>query len=168
MERRFTEPEVAGRVRVTPERHDGRLLVGLLHPFDRLHDDLHVQDPPVEQEPPLIESDLVPRLGKIAGLVDDLRQAFPGHLSRASELVRLVTMVDSRTREHCDNLDKLREVLGPLVFDTVVRLTTRVREASRERVSGPPAGDALPLPLAPVAVVDVRHGSHHVAARGAG
>lgn len=55
--------------------------------------------------------------------------------ARARVLGALVTMMDMRTREHRENLAEIREGLGELVLETVIRQTTRVREASRERVS---------------------------------
>lgn len=47
----------------------------------------------------------------------------------------LPTRVEGHTREHRDNLLELREELGDEMLTTVVRKTTRVREAARMRKS---------------------------------
>lgn len=82
--------EVPRGVGRTPESDDGTLVIGLPHFGDRLDDDHDVEDPRVEQDPPLAEADTVPRLSKVPELVDDLLKPLPGQLTRAGELFRLL------------------------------------------------------------------------------
>lgn len=81
---------------------------------------------------------VIPEADAVDGLVDLIENLDRAHEklgARARLLGVLITMVDTRTREHVDNVAEIREGLGPLVLDTVIRQTTRVREASRERLS---------------------------------
>jgi chromosome partitioning protein len=81
---------------------------------------------------------VIPEADAVDGLVDLVENVDRAarELGASARLVgALLTMVDSRTREHRDNVIEIREELGSLVLDTVIRQTTRVREASRERVS---------------------------------
>lgn len=78
------------------------------------------------------EADAVDGLVELMGNVDRSARELG---ARARLLGTLVTMVDTRTREHNDNVAEIREGLGPLVLDAMIRQTTRVREASRERLT---------------------------------
>lgn len=82
--------------------------------------------------PVIPEADAVDGL---VDLVDNVDRAARDLGARARLTGVLLTMVDRRTREHRDNAEEIRDELGPLVFDTVIHQATRVREASRERVS---------------------------------
>ena len=78
-----------------------------------------------------------PDVDAVAGLLDlqssmDQARAVGG---RAELLGILLTRVDLRTREHRSNIAEIRQRFGNLVLDSPIRLTTRVREASRERLS---------------------------------
>lgn len=80
-----------------------------------------------------------PEADAVDGLLDlrgNLERARTGLGASVRLLGVLITMSDhARTREHRENIGEIREALGPDVFQAVVRQTTRVREASRERVT---------------------------------
>lgn len=81
---------------------------------------------------------VTPEADAVEGLVDlseTLDRARRELGARARLLGVLITNADVRTREHRENVEEMREVLGEVVLETIIRQTTRVREASRERVS---------------------------------
>jgi chromosome partitioning protein len=70
----------------------------------------------------------------ILELQEDLAEMRAGAGARAELLGILFARVDLRTREHRDNLAEARERFGPLVLDSTIRSTTRMREACREHL----------------------------------
>lgn len=68
-------------------------------------------------------------------LFDSLERAREHFGAPARLLGVLVTMADLRTREHSVNIGEIRKELGGLVFQHIVRTTTRVREAARDHLT---------------------------------
>lgn len=79
-----------------------------------------------------------PEADSVAGLVD-LRSSLERSRDRLGARARLLgvllTQIDFRTREHTRNVQEIRDHLGGDVLESMIRMTTRVREASRERMS---------------------------------
>ncbi|GJG87340.1 hypothetical protein tb265_25210 [Gemmatimonadetes bacterium T265] len=78
------------RVGRAAEADEGRLLVGALHPGDRLDHDEHVEDPVIEQDAALLRPSAVPRRREVPRLVDDALEALPRALLGPGEIARLL------------------------------------------------------------------------------
>lgn len=81
---------------------------------------------------------LEPEADAVAGLLD-LRTSLESARDRLGARTRLLgvllTRVDLRTREHRENIAEIREHLGGEVLEAMIRMTTRMREASRKCLS---------------------------------
>lgn len=67
--------EMPRSFRSGPQRDHGGLMVRPLLAGDRLNDNQHIQNPPFEQHPSLIQPHLLPRGRKVPSLVEHRRQA---------------------------------------------------------------------------------------------